>query len=76
MRKKILVLISVLSRWLSGFLPGTIAISQLERIRACCGALAGIFVTALVGRAFLGSSQDLPFLIAPMGGLTPLISMR
>ena len=67
MRKKILVLISILSRWLSSFLPGTIAINGLERIRACCGALAGILVTALVGRAFLGNSQDLPFLIAPMG---------
>ncbi len=73
MRKKLLVSFSVWSAWLSGFLPGTISVSRLERVRACCGALIGIFATALVGHVFLGSSEGLPFLIAPMGASAVLL---
>ncbi len=73
MRKKLLISISVLSHWMSDFLPGAMAINRSERVRACCGALIGILVTALVSRAYLGNPQDLPFLIAPIGASAVLL---
>ena len=73
MRKKILALISPLLHWLRGFVPGTVTVNRRERLRACCGALLGIFVTAVVGHVLLGSARDLPFLIAPMGASAVLL---
>ncbi|MDB5840424.1 MAG: domain containing rane protein [Herminiimonas sp.] len=44
-----------------------------ERFRAACGALLGIFLTALVSRAILGPSTALPLLIAPIGASAVLL---
>ncbi|MDO9194192.1 MAG: HPP family protein [Undibacterium sp.] len=73
MRQKIQTSLSAATYWLSGFVPGKVAVSRLERLRACCGALSGILVTALVSHALLGNAQALPFLIAPMGASAVLL---
>ncbi|CAN5799612.1 HPP family protein [soil metagenome] len=73
MRKKILLSLTPGLRWLKGFIPNTVTVNRRERVRACCGALLGIFVTALVGHLLLGTSPALPFLIAPMGASAVLL---
>lgn len=60
-------------RWLYGFIPGRVAVNGTERFRACCGALIGIFFTAIVCRFLLGTSAGLPLLIAPMGASAVLL---
>ncbi len=49
------------------------AVSGVERLRACCGTLLGIFLTGLVSSWILGADAGLPMLIAPMGASAVLI---
>ena len=58
---------------LRDYLPRPMAVSGVERLRACCGTLLGIFLTAIVSRLFLGADASLPMLIAPMGASAVLI---
>ena len=61
-------------QWLEGFVPGRVAVSQRERLRACCGALIGILLTGLVTRWMLGGATPLSlFLVAPMGASAVLL---
>lgn len=62
-----------LASWLKGFVPGRVAVSQRERLRACIGALLGILITGLTMRAMVGASFLLPLLIAPMGASAVLL---
>lgn len=73
MCQKIQMSMSAVTYRLSGFIPGKVAVKRLERLRACCGALSGILVTALVGHTLLGHAQALPFLVAPMGASAVLL---
>jgi len=59
--------------WLPGFIPRPTPVSQLERLRACCGALLGILLTGLVTRWAVGADASLPLLIAPMGASAVLL---
>lgn len=49
------------------------AVGGIERLRACCGTLFGIFLTGLVSRLMLGPDATLPMLIAPMGASAVLM---
>lgn len=62
-----------LQRWFKSFLPTAAAINPLERIRASCGALLGILLTASISHQILGDASQLPFLIAPMGASAVLL---
>lgn len=55
------------------FVPGLAPVSLGERLRASIGALIGILVTGVVAGLALGSSSDLPLLIAPMGASAVLL---
>jgi CBS domain-containing membrane protein len=46
---------------------------RLDGLRACLGALCGIFVTALTGHLWLGPNPGLPALVAPMGASAVLL---
>ncbi|MGV3652715.1 MAG: HPP family protein [Noviherbaspirillum sp.] len=59
--------------WLRGFRPARMRVNGRERLRAACGAMFGIFLTALVSRAVPGSSAALPLLIAPVGASAVLL---
>ncbi len=59
--------------WLKTFVPGRVAVNGNERLRACCGALLGILATGLVTQLALGSSVNIPMLIAPMGASAVLL---
>jgi len=65
--------VNVFIQWLEGFVPGPVAVSQRERLRACCGALIGILLTGLMTRWVLGGSTPLPLLVAPMGASAVLL---
>ncbi|WP_337367085.1 HPP family protein [Noviherbaspirillum denitrificans] len=54
-------------------LPRPMAVSRTERLRACCGTLIGIFLTALASRLALGPDASLPMLIAPLGASAVLL---
>ncbi|WP_244535369.1 HPP family protein [Methylorubrum salsuginis] len=54
-------------------LPQQAPVSLRERVRAACGALAGLLVTGLVARAAIGNGAALPALIAPMGASAVLL---
>lgn len=58
---------------LARLLPDLGAVSAAERLRASIGAMLGLLVTGLVSRAALGSTGDLPLLIAPMGASAVLL---
>jgi CBS domain-containing membrane protein len=60
-------------RWLYGFKPGRMRVNGIERLRVCCGALIGIFLTTAISTMALGSSAELPLLIAPMGASAVLL---
>ncbi|HEY0845181.1 MAG TPA: HPP family protein [Noviherbaspirillum sp.] len=60
-------------QWLRGFLPQPISANRVERLRACIGALFGIFVTGLVSHLVLGPDSATPLLIAPMGASAVLV---
>jgi CBS domain-containing membrane protein len=62
-----------LLHWLEGFIPGSVSVSQIERLRACIGAMLGILVTGLFTYWLLGPSSALPMLIAPMGASAVLL---
>lgn len=49
------------------------AVDGIERLRAACGALIAIVLTGLATRLALGSTADLPALIAPMGASAVLL---
>ncbi|PRC93183.1 HPP family protein [Solimicrobium silvestre] len=59
--------------WLHGFIPKPTAINNLERLRACSGALFGILLTGLVARWLYGATAPLPLLVAPMGASAVLL---
>src|SRR6188508_3153808 len=59
--------------WLARFLPVRTAAGTRERLASFLGALLGLFVTGFVARAWLGSSEQVPLLIAPMGASTVLV---
>lgn len=60
------------SIWLRRFLPAPIAINWKERLRACCGALIGIVLTAFLTHQIYPIAE-LPWLIAPMGASAVLL---
>ncbi len=59
--------------WLRGFLPVAVTIDRNERMRACCGMLIGILITGLATRLMLGSSVNVPLLMAPIGASAVLL---
>ncbi|HTQ70339.1 MAG TPA: HPP family protein [Acidocella sp.] len=59
--------------WLRRFLPAASPVSHAERLRAGIGAFLGIGLTGLVSTVYLGSTSDLPLLIAPMGASAVLL---
>jgi len=65
--------VSALLQWLEGFVPGRVAVNQMERLRACSGALVGILVTGIITHWALGPSATLPLLVAPMGASAVLL---
>ncbi len=62
-----------LQAWLLRLLPVRTPVRVSERASAWFGALFGIFITGWVARAWLGSSETVPLLIAPIGASTVLI---
>jgi CBS domain-containing membrane protein len=60
-------------RWLSGFLPGPIAVRWPERLRSCLGALLGIAFTGGTMHVLLGPAASIPLLVAPMGASAVLL---
>ena len=62
-----------LTQWLHGFIPKRTAISRVERFRACCGALLGIFLTGFTTHWMFGSTMAFPMLVAPMGASAVLL---
>jgi CBS domain-containing membrane protein len=65
--------IIAMRQWLRGFVPGQMRVGYRERIRACIGALIGIFVTGVATRFLLGPDVALPMLVAPMGASAVLL---
>ena len=64
----------VLSRgWLSRFKPARSRLAVSERVYSALGGFTGLLTTGLVMRAWLGSSEQVPLLIAPMGASTVLV---
>jgi CBS-domain-containing membrane protein len=62
-----------LQDWLTAFRPAKISADRSERIRACVGALIGIFVTGITSYWLIGNSPQLPMLIAPLGASAVLL---
>jgi CBS domain-containing membrane protein len=65
--------VEAVSHWLRGFAPQPVTVNNAERIRACCGALIGVFLTILVNRLLLGPTPGLPLLLAPLGASAVLL---
>jgi CBS domain-containing membrane protein len=59
--------------WLRTFFPAPITVNRRERLRACCGALIAIVLTALITQHLPGYWSDMPWLIAPMGASAVLL---
>lgn len=59
--------------WLRGFGPAQAAVVPVEWLRAGLGALFGIAVAGAVSRAVMGSTSDLPLLVAPVGASAVLL---
>lgn len=59
--------------WLTAFKPARLQADRIERIRACVGALIGIFVTGVSSYWLIGNSPQLPMLIAPLGASAVLL---
>jgi CBS domain-containing membrane protein len=59
--------------WLSSFLPAPVAVKWHERARSCLGALLGIAFTGGLMYLLLGSSANIPLLVAPMGASAVLL---
>ncbi|WP_144144617.1 HPP family protein [Paraburkholderia sp. BCC1884] len=64
---------STLTRWLARFAPPPIALAWKERLRSCIGALIGIGFTGSITYLLLGSSGNIPLLVAPMGASAVLL---
>lgn len=62
-----------MSDFLRALLPAPLQISWTERLRACGGALFGLFVASLATRLVVGSNGALPLLLAPMGASAVLL---
>ena len=60
-------------RWLSRFKPARSHLLPRERVYSAVGGFVGLLTTGLVMRAWLGSSQHAPLLIAPIGASTVLV---
>ncbi|HEX8955697.1 MAG TPA: HPP family protein [Burkholderiaceae bacterium] len=65
--------IIAMRQWLLGFVPGRVGVGYRERLRACVGALIGIFITGAATRLLLGPDVSLPMLVAPMGASAVLL---
>ncbi len=63
----------LLLNWLHGFIPRQATVNHTERLRACCGALLGIFLTGVISRLLVGNDSSLPLLVAPMGASAVLL---
>lgn len=59
--------------WFKTFAPAQIGTDNRERLRACAGMLAGLFLTGLATRAMLGSDASIPMLLAPIGASAVLL---
>jgi CBS domain-containing membrane protein len=59
--------------WLTRFRPVRTPLLVSERVYAAVGGLLGLLVTGLVTRVWLGSSEHVPLLIAPIGASTVLV---
>src|SRR5690606_22752377 len=64
---------NALRDWFTAFLPARSTADRSERIRACFGALLGIFVTGITSYWLIGSTPQLPMLIAPLGASAVLL---
>lgn len=62
-----------LQNWLLAFKPARLQADRVERIRACVGALIGIFVTGISSFWLIGNTPQLPMLIAPLGASAVLL---
>ncbi|MBA4742255.1 MAG: HPP family protein [Azoarcus sp.] len=62
-----------LREWLIAFRPARLTADRAERIRACIGALIGIFVTGITSYWLIGNTPQLPMLIAPLGASAVLL---
>src|SRR6478736_6078304 len=59
--------------WLGRFKPVRTPLPGWERVAAWIGALVGLLFTGAVSRAWLGSIEHVPLLIAPIGASTVLV---
>lgn len=57
--------------WARGFVPAPVLAGKKERLYGCIGAAIGLFITELIGRAALGTTN--PWFIAPMGASAVLL---
>ncbi len=64
---------NALRDWFTAFLPARSTADRSERIRACFGALLGIFVTGITSYWLIGNTPQLPMLIAPLGASAVLL---
>ncbi|MDX5363566.1 MAG: HPP family protein [Pseudazoarcus pumilus] len=64
---------NALRDWLTAFKPARITADRRERIRACIGALIGIFTTGITSYWLIGNTPQLPMLIAPLGASAVLL---
>lgn len=64
--------VTAVINWLRGFKPQQSPVNHQEKLRACLGALLGIFVSASLSAWLLGA-ESLPFLIAPLGASAVLV---
>jgi len=60
-------------RWFSRFKPAPSRLPLGERVYSALGGFTGLLVTGLVMRIWLGSSEQVPLLIAPIGASTVLV---
>jgi len=59
--------------WLVRFKPARSRLQLSERVYSALGGFIGLFLTGLVMRAWLGGSEQVPLLIAPIGASTVLV---
>jgi len=59
--------------YISRFKPARSRLALRERAYSAVGGFVGLFATGLVMRAWLGSSEHVPLLIAPIGASTVLV---
>jgi len=62
-----------LAGWFSRFKPARSRLSLRERVCSASGGFIGLLATGLVMRGWLGSSEHVPLLIAPIGASTVLV---